>query len=64
MSQPEPKSPCIPVCALDENDICIGCFRSADEITDWFMASGEEKREILERAGARMQASNIVRLNQ
>jgi predicted Fe-S protein YdhL (DUF1289 family) len=40
-------SPCISVCALDEDDICLGCFRSGDEITDWFMADDERKREIL-----------------
>lgn len=43
-------SPCISVCLLDEQDICLGCYRSAEEITDWFMASPEEKRAILERA--------------
>ena len=25
-------SPCIGVCTLDENDICIGCNRHIDEI--------------------------------
>jgi predicted Fe-S protein YdhL (DUF1289 family) len=43
-------SPCISVCLLDEQDICLGCYRSAEEITDWFMASPAEKRAILERA--------------
>jgi len=63
MSDPEPLSPCISVCMLDENDICIGCFRSADEITDWLMASAEEKREILRRAGERMEMAQVVRLD-
>ena len=43
-------SPCIRVCALDENDICVGCFRSIDEICAWGSASEEQKRAILERA--------------
>ncbi len=63
MNDPEPLSPCISVCMLDENDICIGCFRSADEITDWLMASAEEKREILRRAGKRMELSQTVHLD-
>jgi len=25
-------SPCIGVCKLDENKVCIGCFRTIDEI--------------------------------
>ena len=45
MSDVEPQSPCISVCLLDENDICVGCFRSAEEVTDWFVATAEQKRE-------------------
>jgi predicted Fe-S protein YdhL (DUF1289 family) len=45
------------VCLLDEQDICVGCFRSAAEVTDWFMASAEEKREILRRTEERREAA-------
>ena len=31
------KSPCIEVCALDDHNVCIGCYRTADEIIDWFV---------------------------
>ncbi len=62
MSQPSPQSPCISVCALDENDICMGCYRSADEITDWFIASDEEKLRILERVRQRREADGRPRL--
>lgn len=58
----DPKSPCVSICALDEDDICQGCYRSAEEITDWFMASDEDKRAILERAEQRRDASFGVRL--
>lgn len=60
---PEPKSPCISVCVLNTEDVCLGCYRSAGEITDWFMASPEEKRAILERARERMLEDNPVRLS-
>jgi predicted Fe-S protein YdhL (DUF1289 family) len=63
MSDPEPRSPCISVCVLDEKDICTGCYRSADEITDWFMASDEQKREVLRRARERMQSNSTFRLS-
>ena len=43
-------SPCIRVCALDENDICVGCYRSMEEICAWSSASEAEKRGILENA--------------
>ena len=53
MSEKDPQSPCIAVCALDDNDICLGCYRSADEITDWFMLDPDAKREILKKANER-----------
>lgn len=50
-------SPCVHVCALDEQDICIGCQRTAAEITRWGLMSNDERREVLgrcfERQGAR-----------
>ena len=62
MTASEPKSPCISVCVLDEGDICQGCFRSAEEITDWFMASDAQKRAVIERAKERLNASMPIRL--
>jgi len=62
MSDDEPRSPCISVCVLDDDDICMGCYRSASEITDWFMATDEQKREVLRRARERMQAGSNIRL--
>ena len=62
MSVSEPQSPCISVCVLDEADVCQGCYRTAAEITDWFMASADEKRVIIERARERCVDSMPVRL--
>ena len=63
MNDAEPQSPCISVCLLDEGDICVGCYRSADEITDWFMANAEGKREILKRVRERREAASTIRLD-
>lgn len=41
------KSPCVYVCCLDDQDICVGCQRSGAEITEWGRASNERRREIL-----------------
>ncbi|HBM82356.1 MAG TPA: DUF1289 domain-containing protein [Halieaceae bacterium] len=62
MAQDEPASPCISVCLLDEDDICLGCYRSADEITEWFMASPQQKRDMLLRAAERRLADDKPRL--
>ena len=52
------KSPCIEVCALDDHNVCIGCYRTADEIIDCFAASDERKRVILEAVHRRRTASS------
>jgi uncharacterized protein len=62
MSIDDSKSPCISICVLDENDICMGCYRSAEEITDWFMSTNEQKQEVLRLARERCQASTTIRL--
>ena len=41
------KSPWIEVCSLNNQDICIGGYRTASEIIEWFSAPNERKREIL-----------------
>jgi len=46
-------SPCVRNCCLNVDDLCMGCFRSIDEITSWNAASEEEKRAILKRCEAR-----------
>jgi predicted Fe-S protein YdhL (DUF1289 family) len=38
------KSPCVRNCCLDNDDICLGCFRSLDEIRQW-SAVDEQTRE-------------------
>ena len=42
------KSPCIKVCTL-EGDICIGCFRTQDEIREWMIFTDKQKKETLEK---------------
>ncbi|MFT5940456.1 MAG: putative Fe-S protein YdhL (DUF1289 family) [Paraglaciecola sp.] len=40
-------SPCIGNCCLDEQDMCMGCFRLLNEITGWGDASGQQRYVIL-----------------
>ncbi len=39
-------SPCIRNCCLDPSDVCMGCFRSLQEIKEWGQASDIRKQEI------------------
>ena len=49
-------SPCVSICRLDENDVCVGCFRTATEIGQWLSYSAEQRSDIMkqlpERAGS------------
>lgn len=47
------ESPCIRECCLDENDLCLGCFRLMDEITSWPYLCNSEKIEVLSHAERR-----------
>jgi predicted Fe-S protein YdhL (DUF1289 family) len=40
-------SPCINVCQLDAQGLCVGCRRTIDEIAEWPRASETRRREIL-----------------
>jgi|MDTC01.1.fsa_nt_gb predicted Fe-S protein YdhL (DUF1289 family) len=46
-------SPCIKVCTI-ENDHCLGCGRSTDEIKEWFYCDDQRKLEIIEQIGKRI----------
>ena len=54
-------SPCVSICALDEDDICVGCYRSGLEISDWVIMSEERKREVLRLCAQRARdAGNMI----
>ncbi len=52
------KSPCVSICALNEEDICVGCFRTGMEISRWGGSSNEERRRVLALAVERSKKSN------
>lgn len=49
------RSPCVGVCSLDENDICIACHRHGIEIGEWGVMTNEQKREVLNKVARREQ---------
>lgn len=40
----------------------MGCYRTGDEITDWFIADDERKREILRECEARRDRMSPIKL--
>lgn len=43
------QSPCTNVCRLNQDNICIGCERTIQEIIDWPTKSISQKHAILNR---------------
>ena len=42
------ESPCKRICAL-ENDVCVGCGRTREEITRWLKMTDAEREEVMNR---------------
>ena len=40
-------SPCVNICRLDAQGLCIGCRRTLSEIAEWSQASDARRLEIL-----------------
>jgi predicted Fe-S protein YdhL (DUF1289 family) len=58
-SQDNIASPCIRNCCLNEEDICLGCFRSITEIINWTQVDEKIRRRFLKNAQDR-QAKKAV----
>ncbi|PLX63086.1 DUF1289 domain-containing protein [Sedimenticola selenatireducens] len=49
-------SPCVRMCTLDDNDICIGCGISLDEIKGWTSYSASTRAALLQLCRKRLAA--------
>jgi len=55
---PAVPSPCSGVCRLDEQKICLGCFRHVEDIREWRSADDERRRVICAQASQRKTSVN------
>jgi predicted Fe-S protein YdhL (DUF1289 family) len=44
---PAVASPCVDICRLNAQGLCIGCRRTLNEIAEWSQASDARRKEIL-----------------
>ena len=42
------ESPCISICRY-ENEICVGCGRTVEEVTEWYNLTDKQKQKIIDR---------------
>lgn len=47
-------SPCVRNCCLDDDDVCLGCGRTLQEILAWQQGPDSERREIIARSRERL----------
>ncbi len=57
----EIKSPCISVCAMDDlSGLCLGCYRTLDEIKDWWdMTPAQQKNLLVELEERQLNQANF-----
>jgi uncharacterized protein len=53
---PRVESPCVNVCTLNAQQVCIGCGRTIEEIAVWSRLGREERLAVCERAARRKQS--------
>jgi len=58
MSDKPVASPCNSICSLNDEDICIGCFRTNTEIRVWSYLDNYQRLEVLVLCGERAQKNN------
>jgi uncharacterized protein len=51
------QSPCVRNCCLNDNDVCLGCFRTMSEIIAWGQSTNEERQVILTSSKRRAKES-------
>ena len=44
-----PMSPCVNICTLDDEQVCLGCLRRLEEIIAWPTMSGEEQWALIDK---------------
>ena len=54
-------SPCIEKCCLNDEKICLGCFRSIMEIAQWSQMNDTIRLDVLHKAETRREKHDIKR---
>ena len=44
----EIESPCVSICRM-ENEVCVGCGRTVDDVVNWYDMTDDEKQAVLNR---------------
>jgi predicted Fe-S protein YdhL (DUF1289 family) len=58
MSDKPIASPCNSICSLNDEDTCIGCFRTREEIREWSVLDDYQRLDVLVLCGERARKNN------
>ncbi|AEF54250.1 DUF1289 domain-containing protein [Marinomonas posidonica] len=53
-------SPCVNVCYLNDDDVCVGCYRTGHEISQWGRLDVASQQAVMEKVREREAASQFV----
>lgn len=53
MNKKKIKSPCQLICTYDEELVCVGCYRSAEEVANWDSYTEDQKLKVIENTTKR-----------
>ena len=57
MAEIDVQSPCIGVCSMEDSTcFCLGCFRTMDEIQQWWDLDNVAKASVVQKASEREMA--------
>lgn len=40
-------NPCVGICVSDDTGMCIGCYRTYDERSNWYLESTDWRKKVL-----------------
>lgn len=49
----KPLSPCVLICTLDEEQRCVGCGRTLEQVSRWALMSAAEQWAVIDELAAR-----------
>ena len=56
-------SPCVSICSMNEEDLCVGCHRTSREIREWMLMEDAERSEVIEAAFQRAKKITLLLKN-
>ncbi|MFP6833491.1 MAG: DUF1289 domain-containing protein, partial [Porticoccaceae bacterium] len=51
-------SPCISICRLNDEDVCVGCYRTSEEIRNWIYLDEDQRQTVVDSCIDRADKNN------